>query len=177
MYVSPDQLSLIHMHIPYRFLLTVSDGGTIKIDLHSNATCSVSNIKSSPSHWDRQTVISSPAPSTFPPEPPPPFSSQGPRDSPFSPGQALSRSDRLWPELDWQPVDASLSTAHTHSPLLLLHTHTQSPFASTTTSPSSCIGLGVSDSLWASALQAAQNYTYKSECVSLVNGTILTLSL
>lgn len=38
------------MHIPYRFLLTLSDGETIKIDLHSNATCSVSNIKSSLSH-------------------------------------------------------------------------------------------------------------------------------
>lgn len=47
------------MHIPYRFLLTLSDGETIKIDLHSNATCSVSNIKSSLSHWDRQTVTSS----------------------------------------------------------------------------------------------------------------------
>ena len=81
-------VSLIHMHIPYRFLLTLSDGGTIKIDLHSNATRSVSNIKSSPSHRDRQTVISTLLPP--PPPPPPPFSSQGPRDS-HSPPDELYR--------------------------------------------------------------------------------------
>lgn len=73
--LSPTGLSdtCAYMQIPHRLLLTLSDAETIKLDLHSNATCSVSNIKSSWSHWDRQTITYS----LLPPPPPP----QGPRDS------------------------------------------------------------------------------------------------
>lgn len=91
-------------HIPYRFFVNQADGGTIKIDLHSNATCSVSNIKSSPRRWDRQWSRSctSSTSSSFP--------LSGSMGLPFYP---LWRTDRHWPELDWQPVDASLPTTHT----------------------------------------------------------------
>lgn len=120
-------------HIPYRFFVNQADGGTIKIDLHSNATCSVSNIKSRPRRWDRQWSRSctSSTSSSFP--------LSGSMGLPFLPSledwQALARA--------WLTACWCFISYHTHS--------------------TPCTGLGVSDSPCGSALQAAQHHTYKSQ--------------
>lgn len=115
-----------------------------------------------------------PASATSPPAPPP-FSSQGPRDS----RSPLDELDRGVTGGGQGLIDSLLRLCfppHTHTPLSFYtnsRTHTHTP----SIPPCSCTVLGVCDSPWASAPQAAQHYTYKSQCVSLVKGPILTLSL
>lgn len=139
-------------HIPYRFFVNQADGGTIKIDLHSNATCSVSNIKSSPRRWDRQWSRSctSSTSSSFP--------LSGSMGLLFYP---LSRTDGHWSGLDWQPFDASLPTTHTCT-----HKHTHFPHCAL---------------VWVSVIAPGLVHCRLHSTIhtnrSPVNGPILTLSL